>query len=235
MNQKQFSGKKSSSKAIQTYLKSMSAFPGDEEVPLGGTFSHVLRTDPRYMLFSLSRHKFVAKMFEGKKRVLEIGCNEGFGTPIVAQSVGHVHGVDYYLEHIESSRRRLKGVIKNATFEAHDFLDAPVLPKFDAAFCMDVIEHIDPKQEELFFKNVVKSLKVDAPFILGSPSLESQVYASVASKEGHINCRPGAEWKEACLRYFKNVFLFSMNDEVVHTGYSKMAHYVLTLCVGPKK
>ncbi len=30
------------------------------------------------------------------------------------------------------------------------------------------------------------------------------------------------------------VFLFSMNDEVVHTGFSKMAHYLLALCVTPK-
>ena len=31
-------------------------------------------------------------------------------------------------------------------------------------------------------------------------------------------------------RHFHNVFLFSMNDEVVHTGFSPMAHYLLALC-----
>ena len=173
-------------------------------------------------------------MFEGMNRVLEIGCNEGFGTPLVAQSVGHVYGIDYYHKHIESSYRRLNDVIKNASFHAHDILDAPVLPKFDAAFCMDVIEHIDPKQQDLFFKNIVKSLKPNAPFIIGSPSLESQAYASVASKEGHINCRSAHQWKKDCSKYFKNVFLFGMNDEVIHTGYSKMSHYVMLLCVSPK-
>jgi hypothetical protein len=34
--------------------------------------------------------------------------------------------------------------------------------------------------------------------------------------------------------YFHNVFIFSMNDEVVHTGYYKMAHYLLALCVGKR-
>ena len=33
-------------------------------------------------------------------------------------------------------------------------------------------------------------------------------------------------------RHFENVFLFSMNDEVVHTGFHPMAHYLFTLCVG---
>ncbi len=34
--------------------------------------------------------------------------------------------------------------------------------------------------------------------------------------------------------YFHNVFMFSMNDEVVHTGYHRMAHYVIALCAGRK-
>jgi hypothetical protein len=31
-------------------------------------------SDPRLLLFSLSRYKFVAKMLSGKKNVLEVGC-----------------------------------------------------------------------------------------------------------------------------------------------------------------
>ena len=29
--------------------------------------------------------------------------------------------------------------------------------------------------------------------------------------------------------FFHNVFLFSMNDEVVHTGFTPMAHYLLAI------
>ncbi len=35
--------------------------------------------------------------------------------------------------------------------------------------------------------------------------------------------------------YFHSVFMFSMNDETVHTGYHKMAHYVIALCAHPKR
>jgi hypothetical protein len=38
--------------------------------------------------------------------------------------------------------------------------------------------------------------------------------------------------KNVLERFFTNVFLFSMNDEVVHTGFSPMAHYLFCLCVG---
>ena len=33
-------------------------------------------------------------------------------------------------------------------------------------------------------------------------------------------------------RFFRNVFMFSMNDEVIHTGHHKMAHYLMALCCG---
>ena len=38
------------------------------------------------------------------------------------------------------------------------------------------------------------------------------------------------ELKTTLQKHFKNVFLFSMNDEVIHTGFSKMSHYNLALC-----
>jgi hypothetical protein len=37
------------------------------------------------------------------------------------------------------------------------------------------------------------------------------------------------------LRHFHNVFSFSANDEMVHTGFSPLAHYLLALCVDPKR
>jgi hypothetical protein len=66
------------------------------------------------------------------------------------------------------------------------------------------------------------------------PSLESQTYASVQSKLGHVNCKTGKDLQDMFERYFHNVFLFSMNDEVVHTGFTPMAHYLIAVCTTPK-
>ena len=71
--------------------------------------------------------------------------------------------------------------------------------------------------------------------VIGMPSIESQGYASPASKEGHINCQSGAQLQSTLLGHFTNCFMFSMNDEVVHTGFQPMAHYLLALCVGPRR
>ena len=71
--------------------------------------------------------------------------------------------------------------------------------------------------------------------IIGMPSLESQAYASPASKAGHVNCKSMPELRELMLRYFHNVFMFSMNDEVVHTGHHKMAHYLWAVGAGVRR
>ena len=55
-----------------------------------------------------------------------------------------------------------------------------------------------------------------------------------ASKAGHVNCKTGADFKGFMTGYFHHVFLFSMNDEVVHTGFDKMAHYLFCVCCGVK-
>ena len=79
-----------------------------------------------------------------------------------------------------------------------------------------------------------KSVSKNGVVIIGSPSLQSQTYASKGSKEGHVNCKDGKELKRVMEQHFENVFLFSMNDEVVHTGFHPMAHYLITLCAGRK-
>jgi hypothetical protein len=63
------------------------------------------------------------------------------------------------------------------------------------------------------------------------PSLESQIYASPNSKAGHVNCKTMPDFKSTLLTYFHNVFMFGMNDEMVHTGFHKMAHYLIALGV----
>jgi hypothetical protein len=67
--------------------------------------------------------------------------------------------------------------------------------------------------------------------ILGTPSLESQKYASPQSRQGHVNCKTAAQLKAFLSRHFRHVFLFSMNDEVVHTGFPSLSHYNFALCL----
>jgi len=200
---------------------------------LGLVASWAWHDDPRHLLFTMSRYKFVAKMLAGSDRVLEVGCADGFPTRIVAQEVRSVVGVDFDVEQIADAKDRPldRWPIE---FRVHDIMETPVAGTFDAAFALDVLEHIQPRLEDKFLENVRDSLTDEGVLVIGTPSLESQAIASQQSREGHVNCKSGSELKTTLERHFANVFIFSMNDEVVHTGYHKMAHYLMALCCSPK-
>lgn len=191
--------------------------------------------DPRGLLFILSRYKFVAKMLSGKQRVLEIGCADAFGTRVVQQEVGAVVASDFDPVFIDDARARMADEGWACETVIHDILSGPVPPcEFDAAYSLDVFEHIPLEQENLFVGNIARSIAENGVAVIGSPSLQSQAYASEGSKAGHVNCKDGKVFRAVMERHFKNVFLFSMNDEVVHTGFSPLAHYLFALCVGPR-
>ncbi|MBU1042612.1 MAG: class I SAM-dependent methyltransferase [Proteobacteria bacterium] len=191
--------------------------------------------DPKRLVFVLSRYKFVAKMLTGLGRVAEVGCADAFGTRIVMQDVGHITALDFDPVFIDDARSRLlEG--DRVDLLVHDMLTGPVPgAPFEAAFSLDVIEHIDPAVEDAFLGNMAASLSANGVCIIGSPSLESQQYASPPSKAGHINCKSHKDFRLMLQKHFGNVFLFSMNDEVVHTGYAPMAHYLFGLCCLPRR
>lgn len=190
--------------------------------------------DPKRLTWLLSRYKFTAKMLSGCESALEVGCADAFATRIVRQEVPHLKVVDFDPLFIKDVCERMD---PKWSFDAevHNMLEGPVSPcNFDAVFSLDVIEHIHSEYEDIFINNMVKSLQTNGVMIIGTPSKESQTYASSHSKEGHVNCKSAPDWKDLLNKYFHNVFYFSMNDEVIHTGYHKMAQYLFMLCTNKK-
>jgi SAM-dependent methyltransferase len=189
--------------------------------------------DPKRLLFVLARYKFVAKMLSGCERVLEVGCADAFGTRLVQQEVGAVTAIDFDPVFARDAADRAD---PNWPLEylVHDLLDGPVPGAFDAAYALDVIEHISAADEDRFVGNMVASLGAHGVLLLGTPSLQSQAYASEQSRLGHVNCKDGPGLRALLARWCHNVFVFSMNDEVVHTGFQPMAHYLLGLGCGPR-
>ena len=189
--------------------------------------------DPRRLLFTLARYKFVSKMFDGYETVLEIGCGDAFATRIVQQTVKKVTASDFdpiFIEEIHD-RRQHKWELDA---HVHNMVLEPTKQSFDGIFSLDVLEHVQQSDEDVFLKNTCLSLKSHGALIIGMPSLESQTYASEGSKIGHVNCKTGTDLRDLMKKYFHSVFMFSMNDEVVHTGFFPMAHYLFAVCCDKK-
>jgi 2-polyprenyl-3-methyl-5-hydroxy-6-metoxy-1,4-benzoquinol methylase len=189
--------------------------------------------DPRHLLISMARYKFVAKMLSGSEQVLEIGCGDGFNARIILQEVKALTltDVDPMFVADAEARRSSKWDYKT---RVHDILSGPTPGTYDAIYTLDVLEHVPAEQEHDFLRNALASLAPHGVMIVGMPSIESQAYSKPASVTGHINCKHQPDLKKLMQNYFHNVFMFSMNDEVVHTGYYKLAHYIFAVCCARK-
>ncbi len=201
--------------------------------PLGLMTSYAFNDDPKRLAFTFARYKFVAKMLAGSRHVLEAGCGDAFATRIVVQEVDALTAVDFDRAFVDDANARMSGRW-TFTCRQHDMLAGPVPGAFDGAFSLDVLEHIPAEHERVFLANLIAPVGEHGVVIIGMPSLQSQAYASSQSKEGHVNCKDQRDLSALMRHYFHNVFMFSMNDEVVHTGYAAMAHYNLALCCGKK-
>lgn len=196
---------------------------------LGLRSSQSWHDDPKHLLFRLSRYKFVAKMLAGSEHVLEIGCGDAFGTRLVQQEVKRLSATDYDEVFVEDVKARMVDRWRFHVF-THDLLAGPIPGSYDGVFALDVLEHIAPKYEHTFLRHALAPLRPEGGVaIIGMPSLESQAHASPTSRAGHVNCKSMPEFKRTLQAYFHNVFMFSMNDEVVHTGFHPMAHYLFAV------
>src|SRR5882757_1835029 len=201
---------------------------------LGLMMNQAWHDDPKRLTFTFARYKFAAKMLSGRKNVLEVGCGDAFPSRIVQQEVERLTVTDFDPIFIEDAMSRNGVGWDLAGAFVHDMLSGPPKGSYDGMYALDVLEHIRPEDEPRFLSNMIASLEDHGVLILGMPSLESQPYASPLSKEGHVNCQSAPVLKSTMQKYFHNVFMFCMNDEVLHVGYHKMAHYIIVLCCNKK-
>lgn len=215
------------------YQESIEARDRHGLTTLGLLTNRAWREDPRRLSFVLARYKFVSKMLSGFHRVLEVGCGDAFGTRIVQQEVHQILAIDFDPIFVRDALTRMDA---RWPFECrvHDMLSGPVDGEFQGAYALDVIEHIPAEHERRFVTNIAQSIAAHGVLIIGTPSLQSQAYASGGSRAGHINCKDAPSLRGLLAEFFHQVFIFSMNDEVVHTGFSPMAHYLFALCCSPK-
>lgn len=206
------------------------------EERLGLMSGYSWRVDPKRLGFTASRYKFVGRMLEGRRSVLEVGCADGFFSRIVRQFVGGLVCVDRDYGAIGSAKGLQRGHdpvadgFKDIVFNQWDLLEEGPLGGFDGVYCLDVLEHVE--RSDKFLRNLAGCAPVA---IVGMPSLESQAYASNISKLEHVNCMTKGGLRTAMGAHFEQVFMFGMNDEVLHTGMDEMTSYLFAVGVNAAK
>ena len=205
-----------------------------DPITLGRYASNDYMKDPIHLGIVASRYKFCARMFQDFSQVMEVGCGDGYGAAIVASKVHRLTCTDINAKLLEENRDR-QGMFKNITYEFFDFRDALYPKKMDGIYLVDVIEHIYKEEENRFMTHLTASLSNHGSMIIGTPNKSAEKYSSPCSRDAHVNLKDHRALMELGKRFFHNVFLFGMNDEVLHTGYPQMAHYLWVLCASPRK
>lgn len=211
-------------------------------LPLGPNATDRYLFDPKRLAFFLSRYKFSAKMLKRCQSVIDVGCGEGMGTLtyLFDTQAAKVHGVDFDKTLLDYAVNVLRPALAQAlpekaaklSFENLDALDLDSSGgKFEGLSCLDVIEHVEEKLEDAFLARLAGWIDDGGVAVIGTPNVLAQMYASKHSEIGHINNYSPERFQESLERHFRRVFMFSMNDEIVHTGFDKLAHYLMAVCV----
>lgn len=193
---------------------------------LGPHSSYQFKNTPRRILFSLSRYKFAQKLIGEDKTILELGCSDGLGSHILAETASRVLGVDFDKNIIDWAKDNL--TTEKLSFKLDNFLGKKY-GEFDAVVAFDIIEHIFQKNEDLFLETICNNLSQYGIAIVGTPNITSRQYSSSVVNDAHVNMYDSERLEGLMNKYFHNVFIFCQNDEVIHTGFPPMAHYLIAV------
>ena len=219
----------------------LSAYEGEIKVSKYSSSSFAI--DPSHWLFRLARYKHCSRLLEGSSNVLEIGSGDCLFSTMVAKKVENLLCIEEHPDLCKYAAENIPTIFNNIEICNLSFPDdlekisstkCNKPQEFDGIFCLDVFEHIPPSKSNDFLNGVKKLLSNHGVYIAGIPSLEAQQYASPGSKVGHVNCMSKDTYKQFLKNHFHNVFIFSINDETLHTGFGPMSQYLLALCTTPK-
>lgn len=217
--------------AVNEYISKVDSLQLDQY------YTNMIHTDIKHMAFTLCRYKFVSKllMYNKNVKLLELGCQEALGALLLKQGImlSKYVGVDLDNRAIEWNKRNLPGDLE---FVCANFLEGHQFGEdYDVVVSLDVIEHISSEMEDKFCEVICSSIQEKGMAVVGTPNIMLQPYASEGSKIAHINLYDQNRLYKLMNKYFHNVFIFNMNDEIVNTGFAPMSCYIFALCCNMKK
>ena len=198
-----------------------------EGVHLSPEYAHWIQDNQIRLLIRLARYKFVSKLLKPTDSVLEVGCGSGLGSIFLAQHSKSVLGIDVKTSDIEEALALNQR--NNVDFKVLDLFEDQSNDKYDTVVSLDVIEHLTVEQGQALVAEMSRRLNPGGLLVIGSPSIWSYPYQSPISQVSHVHCYDLPELETLVEGFVDRTISFSMNDELVHTGYHKMAWYYFVI------
>jgi len=179
-----------------------------EQKTLTASLSQTLRNSPSHLATLFSCYKFISKMTPHNSTILELGCGEGVGAPILAEFAKRYLGQDREEAGIVQANKNWKNhnrnfIQKDLSGEQHD--------TFDTVICLEP----DPSFDEFnaLFQTIASSLLQNGICFVGTTSilhLQQYLLPNMST-------------------LFHNVLSFGMHEEIIHAGIKENSDYFLLL------
>lgn len=170
---------------------------------------HPSITAPEISYEHLHRYLFASKFVENRK-VLDLGCGEGYGSKILSQQALQIAGIDIDAATIQSAQSKYgnqKIDFKVASATQLDFPDQ----SFDTVVCFELIEHLSATDQNLCLNEIKRVLKKDGQLIISTPNLEN----SKGDNPYHLKEFSKNEFHNFIHKYFPHTQTF---QQKIHSG-----------------
>ena len=153
------------------------------------------------------------------------------GSVFLSKYANSIIGADLDKDLVKTNNSNYKK-IKNLQFKEFDLLkpSKSFVNEFDVVVSLDVIEHFTKRKIDKVVDSYYNLLNSDGFAVIGTPNIASRPYASQRRLDTHPFEFTRDEFEETLLKKFKNVFIFSMTDEVVSTSFPNMAWFFIAIC-----
>lgn len=182
----------------------------EQEKKLGASYSSSLFHNPQKLANTLSLYKFIAKIACPQKKVLELCCGEGIGSPILSEESAEYLGIDEKKSSIKSAQDNWSS--EKRSFVLGDFLKKP-FGKFDTIISLNTEKALKKSLPLQLFQSIHSHLSENGICIF-----------KITNNKKHIK-----KIQEDLLTLFHNVFTFFIDGGTVHSEISPLADNLLFL------
>ncbi|MDQ6920113.1 MAG: class I SAM-dependent methyltransferase [Candidatus Dormibacteraeota bacterium] len=168
--------------------------------------------DPGLYAGHRARYGFAAPAAAGR-RVLDVGCGEGYGAAELAGRASAVVAVDYSPAAIAHAREKYQ--VPNLTFEVMDALELENgrFTEFDLVTCFEVIEHIEDGRR--LMAGLARAVRPGGRLYLSTPNrLVDRLFETVGGHDTtvyHINLMTPRALRALARRHFDSVALYGQS------------------------
>lgn len=179
-------------------------------------------TPAKFLSEHLKAYEFVRDFVKGKK-VLEVGCGDGYGSAYLAKTAAEVTGMDYEKDIILSAKNKYS--CKNLSFVDGD---ATCLEfengSFDVICSFQVIEHIPEDQLLQYLSEIKRVLKNDGTFCLSTLNLEHSIKCPLTYQKNPAHCKEFAlgDLKKLLNGAFLGVEIYGLRLSLKHRFYQRL-------------